>query len=62
MDFLVENVGISIKISLKFVSNGQINNNPVLVEVMAWRRAGDMPLSEPMMFSLLTRIRFTRLH
>ena len=54
--FLNENVRISIKISLKFVPKGPINNIPALVERMAWRRSGDKPLSEPMMVSLLTHI------
>ena len=27
---------------------GGINNIPELVQIMAWRRAGDKPLSEPM--------------
>ena len=44
--FLNENVRILIKISLKFVTNGPINNNPALVQIMAWRRSGDKPLSE----------------
>ena len=35
---LNENVGISIKISLKFVPMGPINNIAALVQVMAWRR------------------------
>ena len=43
-----ENVNISIKISLKFLANGLINNIPALAQVMAWRRSGDKPLSEPM--------------
>ena len=54
--FLNENVRIAIKISLKFVPKGPINNNPALVQIMAWRRPGDKPLSEPMMVSLLTHI------
>ena len=54
--FLNENVRISIKISLKFVPRGPINNNPALVQIMAWHRSGDKPLSEPMMVSLLTHI------
>ena len=37
--FLNENVRISIKISLKFVPKGPINNIPALVQIMAWRRA-----------------------
>ena len=58
--FLNENVLISIKISLKFVPKGQINNIPALVNIMAWRHPGDKPLSEPMMSSLPTRICVTR--
>ena len=54
--FFNENVWISIKISLKFVSKGSINNIPALVQIMAWRRSGDKPLSEPMMVSLPTHI------
>ena len=41
-------LSISFQISLKFVSNGSINNNPTLVQIMAWRRTGDKPSSEPM--------------
>ena len=37
--FFNENVWISIKISLKFVPKGPINNIPALVKIMAWRRA-----------------------
>ena len=58
--FLNENVRISIKISPKFVPKGPINNNPALVQIMAWCRSGDKPLSEPMMVSLLTHICVTR--
>ena len=58
--FLNENVYISIKISLYFVPKGPINNIPALVQIMAWRRPGDKPLSEPMMVSLLTHICVTR--
>ena len=54
--FLNENVWISIKISLKFVPKGLINNIPALVQIMAWRHLGNKPLSEPMMVSLLTHI------
>ena len=52
--FLNENVCISITISLKFVPKGPINNIPALVQIMAWRRTGDKPLSEPMVVNLLT--------
>ena len=58
--FLNENVRISIKISLKFVPMGPINNIPALVQIMAWRRPGDKPLSEPVMVNLLTHICVTR--
>ena len=57
---LNENVLISIKISLKFIPKGPINNIPALVQIMAWRRLGDKPLSEPIVVSLLTHICVTR--
>ena len=47
--FLNENDGILIQISVKFVPDGPIDNNPALVWIMAWRRTGDKPLSEPML-------------
>ena len=58
--FLNENIWIPIKISLKFVPNGPINNIPSLVQMMVWRRPGAKQLSEPMMVSLLTHICVTR--
>ena len=58
--FSDESVRISIKILLKFVPKGPINNNPALVQIMAWCRSGDKPLSEPMMVSLLTHLCVTR--
>ena len=48
-NFLNENVWIPIQNSLKFVPKGPFNNIPALVQLMAWRRTGDKPLSEPMM-------------
>ena len=60
MHFLNKNVKISIKISLKFVPKGPINNIPALVQIMTWHRPGDKPLSEPMMVNLLTHICVTR--
>ena len=36
------------KKSMKFVPKGPINNIPALVQIMAWCRPGDKPLSEPM--------------
>ena len=59
--FLTGNVIISIKISLKFVPKGPINKIPALVQIMAWRRPGDKPLSEPTMVRLMTHICVTRL-
>ena len=47
--FLNENVSIVIKISLKFVPKGPINNIPALVQIMAWRCPGDKALSEPIL-------------
>ena len=58
--FLNNNIRILIEVSLKFVPNVSINNNPALVQIMAWSRPGDKPLSEPMMVCLLTHICVTR--
>ena len=55
-----ENVWIPNIISLKFVPKGPINNIPSLVQIMAWRRPGDKPLSEPIVVSLLTHICVTQ--
>ena len=60
--FVNENIWIPIKISLKFVPRSSINNNPALVQIMAWRRPGDKPLSEPMMVNLPTHICVTWRH
>ena len=49
MHFFNENLKISIKISLKFVPKGPVNNIPTLVQIMAWHRPGGKPLSEPML-------------
>ena len=57
---LNKNVWISPKISLKFGHEVRINNTPALVQIMACRRPGDKPLSEPMMVNLLTHICVTR--
>ena len=51
---------LQLKISLKFVPRGPINNIPALVQIMAWPGPGDKPLSEPIMVSLLTHICVTR--
>ena len=58
--FLNENIWISTEISLTFAPRGSINNNSASFQIMAWRRPGDKPLSEPMMISSLTRICVTR--
>ena len=47
--FLNENDWIPIQISLKFVPRSSIDNKPVLIQVMAWRRTGDKPLPKTMM-------------
>ena len=60
--FLNENVWIALKISLEYIPKIRINNIPALVQIMAWRRPGDKPLSEPMMVSLLTHICVNRPH
>ena len=44
----------------KWVPRVRINNIPSLVQIMAWRRPGNKPLSGPMMVSLLTHICVTR--
>ena len=46
---LNENVWIAIRISLKFVPKGPIDNKPALVQVMARRRTGNKPLPELML-------------
>ena len=54
--FLNENFWILIKISLKFVPKGPINNISALVQLMAWCHPGKKSLSEPRVVSLLTHI------
>ena len=54
--FVNENVWIAINISLKRDTESRISKFLALVEIKAWRRTGDNPLSDPMMFSLLTHI------
>ena len=60
--FLNENAWVSINISLKFVAKGPVNNIPALVQIMAWRRPGNKPLSKPVVVSLLTHICVTWPH
>ena len=47
--FFNENDRIPIRISLIFFLRSPIDNKPVLVQLMAWRRTGDKPLPEPML-------------
>ena len=58
--FLNEDIWILINISLKFVSKGQINNIPALVQIMVWCWPRDKPLSEPMVVSFLMHICITQ--
>ena len=55
--FFNENGWISIKNSQKFIHKGLISNIPAFVQIMAWRRPVNKPLSEP---SLLMHICVTR--
>ena len=47
--FMNEKLRILIQISLKFAPEVPIDIKPVLVQIMAWRRTSDKPLSEPML-------------
>ena len=58
--FVNENVWISIEISLKFVPKSPINNIPASVQIMAWRRPGDNPLSGPRLIRLPTHMCVTQ--
>ena len=58
--FLNENVWIWLNISLNCVPKVWINNIPALVQIMALRRRGDKPLSEPVMVKSTTLICVTR--
>ena len=48
------------RLKFHWVPKSSINNIPALVQIMAWRRPGDKPLSEPMMVNLPTHICVTR--
>ena len=58
--YVFSSMRISVKISLKFVSKGPIKNILAWVQIMAWCRPGDKPLSAPMMVSFSTHICVTR--
>ena len=44
-----EKFHILIRISLKFVLKGPIDNNSELVQVMAWSQTADNPFPKPML-------------
>ena len=58
--FVNESVRFLNKISPNFVSKVHISNIPALLQLMACRRPGGKPSSEPMMVSLSTHIWVTR--
>ena len=58
--FFNENVWNDDSNSLNFVAKVPINNIPALMQVMAWRRPGDKPISEPTMVRIMTYICVTR--
>ena len=58
--FLNENEWNSIKISLKIVPGGPFSYIPALLQVMAWCRIGNKPLSETMMVRVSMHICVTR--
>ena len=47
--FLIENLPISINISLNFVPRDPIGNKSPVIQTIVWRRKGDTPLSKPSM-------------
>ena len=53
---LMKTCEFPIKIALKLVPEGPINNIPELVQIMAWQGPGDKALSEPMIVRLSMHI------
>ena len=47
--FFIDKLWILIEILQKFVPKCPFDNNTALVQIMAWCRIGDKPLSEPML-------------
>ena len=45
---------------MKFVLKGPNNDIPAFIQIMAWRRPGNKPLSEQMMINLPKHICVTR--
>ena len=61
--FEIDNIlqtAVSNAFSPTFISKHPIINIPAFLQIMAWRRPGNKPLSEPMMIILLTHIWVTR--
>ena len=58
--FLNWNSCILNKISLKYIPFSLIDNMRALVQIMAWRRTSDKPLSEAMKYVLLAHMCVTR--
>ena len=56
LDFWIENVWISLQISLTFVHKGPVNNSPALVQMIYRRRPGDKSMPKRMMVRVLTHI------
>ena len=50
--FLYEDRWVFIKIWLKSIPEGSVKNKSALFQIMAWRRTGNMALSEPMLVYL----------
>ena len=55
--FKNEKFCISIRISLKFIPRGPIDNKSALVQVMAWDRTSNKPLPEPMLTQFTDHMR-----
>ena len=51
--FMNEKFCILIRISLKVIPKGPIEDNPALAQIMAWRHTGDKPLSEPKLIQFI---------
>ena len=58
--FLIKNIWISIKISLKFIPKGPIDNIPALIQIMAWHQPGDQPYQNHWWYRLVMHICISR--
>ena len=52
--FLYEKCSILIQIVLKFIPKSPMNNMQASVQLMAWHRTGDTPLSEPIYYAYMS--------